>query len=175
MFSCSRLMRYKPHASFIGQALPPTISRLGLHSHVPHLHLVCIQGNSLPIVQDPLCHCACLWFPKKTFKSHRDFVTLQCEYKITSMNKFIERANEIISRLETFGDMSSLQALIVLGDTSKEAFYDCLLDAQILLFEFNCMPLYEEYTKAVRSLDREGPKICNLLRKMIETAEFRSK
>lgn len=56
MFFCSRLMRCKPHVSFNGQTLPPTIACLGFHSRMPHLHFVCIQWNSLPIMQDPRCH-----------------------------------------------------------------------------------------------------------------------
>lgn len=102
------------------------------------------------------------------------------------MDKFIERANELIARLESFGNTSRLDTIVALSYASEDsgelyrakkrnydALEDCLLDARILLYEFNCPPLYEEAMKAIGSQDPEGPELCRLLRKLIETAELR--
>ncbi len=97
------------------------------------------------------------------------------------MNKFIERAKELIARLESYDDLSSLQAAIAMETASKEdkdayessrnikkTLDDALLDAQILLYEFDCKPIYEEAAKTTKV-----SRICYLLQKLIETAEFR--
>ena len=100
------------------------------------------------------------------------------------MDKFIKRANELIARLEQFGDSGSVENAIALQCAkdeidyksavyNKETFLDCILDTRILISEFDCPPLYDECLNALETAEIPAPRFRYLLRKLIETAEFR--
>lgn len=96
------------------------------------------------------------------------------------MNKFIEHANRLKARLSLLSATSdyddkhfSLMAEITKstnGDPSvQDELLDLSLDTRVLLYEFNCLPLYEE---ACRHSDNPS-YLVYLLDKMISVAGFR--
>ena len=97
------------------------------------------------------------------------------------MDKFVERAKELIARLSlisadlNLGDKySALQACIRShydDSSSEDELMELDLNVRILLSEFNCPPLYEEACRCSMKPDR----LIRLLKKMIETSEFRQR
>ncbi len=83
------------------------------------------------------------------------------------MNKFVEKAQSLIVR---FNMLSSIPDVEMYA-TRREELNDALLDLRILFYEFGNTPL-------IREVDQVGifpniPRVRYLLRKLIETAEFR--
>lgn len=97
------------------------------------------------------------------------------------MDKFIERAKELIARLSLLSadlslddDYSKLEAAVRAdcGDPSSEdELLNLDLDVRILLSEFNCPPLYDDACRCQMKPNR----LIHLLHKMIETSEFRQR
>ena len=96
------------------------------------------------------------------------------------MNKFVERAIELRSRLSlvtpsTIPDMPVSLLMEIERQDGRPAWHNeftsLALDVLILLHEFQCLPLYRD-----AEIHRDEPDyLMFLLDKMIETAEFRSK
>lgn len=82
------------------------------------------------------------------------------------MDKFIERANEILFRLDNIseGERYSFQY----SDKCQEI----LLDAKILCYDFDCEPIYQALISP--NYPNESTVRC-CLGKLIETAKFRNK
>lgn len=94
------------------------------------------------------------------------------------MNKFVERANELKTRLSLLGFNSDKYAGIQSAIENRHGYslrHEELnrlgFEVRILLSEFNCHPLYEKACQ-----NPKNPEILIfLLEKLIEVAEFRSR
>lgn len=82
------------------------------------------------------------------------------------MDKFIEKASEILSRLNNIPEGERY------GFEYSDKCQDILLDAKILCHEFGCEPIYQALISPNYPNERTV-RCC--LDKLIETAKFRSK
>lgn len=94
------------------------------------------------------------------------------------MNKFVERAKELKSRLSLLNYATDIPIAVQHRvdakagyESRKEEFQNLSLDMLVLFSEFNCPPLYEEAYQNRQNPDR----LIWLLEKLIEVAEFRNR
>lgn len=87
------------------------------------------------------------------------------------MNKFIQKAEELISTWQELKDSSPEG--VMLFQINKDKYEDAVIDTRIVISEFGCQPIIEKMEQ--HRLFPNPADSIRLLHKVIEAASLRSK